>query len=111
MMPCLLAVISVSGLARATPIVVWEAPVAASGSVATKVELDRKLGRAWGDIELKDSRFDESSAVSTVMKKVDGLYYDSESKQVLYRLGDRPIVCAEDSTFLFIAVMKTTGKC
>jgi hypothetical protein len=49
--------------------------------------------------------------VGTIMKKVDGLYYDSGARQVLYRLGDRSIVCAEDSTFLFIAVMKTTGKC
>jgi len=111
MVPCLLAVISVSGLARATPIVVWEAPVAASESVATGFEFDAKLGRAWVDIELNDWRVDESGAVSTVMKKVEGLYYDSDSKQVLYRLGDRLIVCVEEARFLFIPVMKATGKC
>ncbi len=87
MMPSLLAVTSVSGLARATPIVVWEAPVAASDSVATAFEFDPKLGRAWVDIGLNDSRFGEPSTVGTIMKKVDGLYYDSESKQVLYRLA------------------------
>ncbi len=111
MMPCLLAVTSVSGLAPATPIVVWEALVAAPDSVATGFEFDPKLGRAWVDIVLNDSGFEGSSAVSTVMKKIEGLYYDSELKQVLYRLGDRLIVCVEEGRFLFIPVMKATGKC
>ncbi len=113
MMLCLLAVTSVSGLARATPIVVWEARVAASDSVATRFEVDPKLGRAWIDIDLTDSRFEAEASFSprTVMKKVDGLYYDSGLKQVLYRLGDHAIVCAEEARFLFMTVMKATGKC
>ncbi len=111
MMPCLLAVISVPGLARATPIVVMEAPVSAAYSVAATFEVDSKLGRAWIDIELTDSRFEASISDGTVMKKVEGLYYDSGLKQVLYRQGDHPIVCAQGTTFLGTIVMKTTGKC
>src|SRR5215831_2651991 len=109
--PCLLAVIFGSGHARATPIVVMEAPVNAGYNVAATFEVDPILGRAWIDIELMDSRFEASMPVSAVMKKVDGLYYDSGLRQVLYRQGDHPIVCAQETTFLGIAAIKTTGKC
>jgi len=33
------------------------------------------------------------------------------AEQVLFQQGDDPIVCAQETTFLGIAVMKTTGKC
>lgn len=111
MIPYLLALIFGSGLARATPIVVMEAPVNGDERVAATFDVDKKLGRAWIDIELTDSRFETSIPIGTVLKKVDGLYYDSGLKQVLYRQGDHPIVCAQETSFLGIAAMKTTGNC
>ena len=42
---------------------------------------------------------------------VEGLYYDSARKQVLYRTASEPIVCAEDATSLWTTYLKSTGQC
>ena len=110
LIPCLLAVISGAGVASAAPIVVLDAPIDEAESVSAKFDYDSKLGRAWIDIDEVDNRYEETP-VATVMKKVDGLSYDSETNQVLYRTGDRSIVCAEEKSFLGIGALYNTGDC
>ncbi len=46
-----------------------------------------------------------------ISKQVEGLYYDSARKQVLYRTGNETVVCAEDATFLWSTSLKSTGQC
>lgn len=123
---CFVAVISVSGVARAAEIivlevdesqraaraaqiVVFEAPVDEFQTVNAKFDVDSKLGRAWVDVENVDSEFQTSRTV--VNRKVDGLSYDSEAKEVLYRLGDGAIVCAEANSFLGMTTLRPTGNC
>jgi hypothetical protein len=107
---CFLVVISASGLAGAAPVVIFEAPISEFQSVSATFDFDSKLGRAWVEVESLDSEF-EPSWNAVTRKRVDGLSYDSQAKQVLYQRGDRPIVCAEETSFLGISSLKSTGNC
>jgi len=105
----LLAASCISGFAHASPIVVWEAPVNEYETVTAQFAFDSKLGRAWVDVEKVDSQFE--ALWSTGRVKVDGLFYDSVAKQVLYRSGDRRIVCGQVTSFLGLATVHPTGSC
>jgi len=73
-------------------------------------DVDRDLGRAWIDVVLTDD-YAEIAAPEVVRRPLEGLYYDTAKKQVIYRKGANGIVCAEDSTFLGIKSLKDTGQC
>ncbi len=126
MVVCVAAVISTSGLAgagqifvievdefqsvaRGAPILVFESPVDEFQTVNAKFDVDPKLGRAWVDVENVDSEYLASSNV--VNRKVDGLSYDSEAREVVYKQGDSSIVCAEATSFLGMTTMHPTGNC
>ncbi len=106
---CLLAVISVSGLARAEEILVFEAKVNEFQKLNAQFKFDSNLGRAWVDVEQLDSEF--QPVWGKVMRMVDGLSYDSQAKEVLYKRGDSKIVCAEAKTVLTESIARATGNC
>ncbi len=123
---CLVAVISVPGLARAgqiivfqvdeyqieasdSPTLVFEAPVDEFQTVTAKFDVDPELGRAWVDVENADFEFQVSR--NTVNRKVNGLSYDAEAKKVVYQRGGSAIVCAEAKSFLGMTTFDPTGNC
>jgi len=123
---CLVAVISTSGLARAgqilvievdesrsaapgAPVVVYDAPLDEFQSVNAKFDIDPELGRAWIDVESVDSEFQTTR--STVSRKVDGLSYDPESKQVIYQAAGSQIVCGEATSLLGMTRVRATDNC
>jgi hypothetical protein len=108
-----LVVGSFLGAANAAPIIVFEAPLDNwHQEVSADFGVNRELGRAWIDVKLTTDSFSEAPPTEEViMKMVEGLYYDSAHKQVLYRSGSEPIVCAEDATFLWMTHLKSTGQC
>ncbi len=101
------------GVANAAPIIVFEAPLdKGHQEVSADFAVNRELGRAWIDVRVTTDSFNESPPTEVVtMKMVEGLYYDSAHKQVLYRTASGPIVCAEDGTFLWTTHLKSTGQC
>lgn len=126
MVVCLVAVLGVSGLARAgqiviveidearspapgAPVTVYESPISESQSVYAKFDVDPELGRAWIDVEKVDSEY--FTTRSTQNQRVDGLSYDPESKEVIYRAGTNTVVCGEATSFLGITRVRTTDKC
>jgi hypothetical protein len=88
---------------------VFEQPVG-HVNLAAHFAVDRKDGRAWIDVVLTDSDYPDRVPV-VVRKKVDGLSYDQNSKQVIYRSGSKKIVCAEDYTVLGDTSLKESGAC
>jgi hypothetical protein len=89
---------------------VFERPLNSKDLDAAHFDVDRDLGRAWIDVVLiGDYTVDEEPEV--VRQKLDGLYYDPARKQVIYRIGAKRIVCAEDSSTLGITSLKDTGQC
>src|SRR5215470_10458647 len=81
-------------------------------TVSAEFAVNRKLGRAWIDVKVTMERYTEEPPTEEVfMKMVEGLYYDSARKQVLYRMASEPIVCAEDATYLWTTYLKSTGQC
>jgi len=75
--------------------------------------VDRELGRAWIDVQIQP-RFYYGEGLpepTVIMRRVDGLFYDSARKQVLYQTGAETSICAEDATFLFTTYLKNTGQC
>jgi len=126
MVVCLVAVVGVSGLARAgqivivqvdearsadpgAPVTVYESPISESQSVNAKFDVDPELGRAWIDVEKVDSEY--FTTRSTQKQRVDGLSYDPESKEVIYRSGTNAVVCGEATSFLGITRVRTTDNC
>ena len=105
--------VSLVGVADAAQIVVFEEPINDwNQSVSAEFAVNRKLGRAWIDVKVTTERYTEEPPTAEVtMKMVEGLYYDSARKQVLYRTASEPIVCAEDATFLWTTHLKSTGQC
>jgi len=105
--------VSLVGVADAAQIVVFEEPINDwNQSVSAEFAVNRKLGRAWIDVKVTTERYTEEPPTAEVtMKMVEGLYYDSARKQVLYRTASEPIVCAEDATFLWMTYLKSTGQC
>jgi hypothetical protein len=121
MVVCLVAVIGTSGLARAAeadaskggargaPVIVYEVPVDEFQTLNAKFDADSDLGRAWVDVEKFDTEFFPSR--NTVNKKVDGLSYDEATKDVVYQLAGKAIVCAQASNFLGMTTLRPTGNC
>ncbi len=100
-------------VANAAPVIVFEGPIdKGHQEVSADFGVNRQLGRAWIDVKVTTDSFNESPPIEVVtMKMVEGLYYDSAHKQVLYRTASGPIVCAEDTTFLWSTHLKSTGQC
>ena len=106
-------VVGFVGVANAEQVVVYQAPVDdSSQQISADFAVNRQLGRAWVDVEVQPG-FTGSEAlfIPPIEKRVDGLYYDSARKQVLYRTASGPIVCAEDATTLGETYLKNTGNC
>ena len=108
-----LVVGSFLGVANAAPVIVFEAPLDKwHQDVSANFAVNRKLGRAWIDVKVTTETNSEAPPPTEVMMRmVEGLYYDSARKQVLYRTASEPIVCAEDATFLWMTYLKSTGQC
>src|SRR5215831_6017758 len=101
------------GVANAEQVIVYEAVGGSSQLVSASFAVNRELGRAWADVQIQSTDFyvEGLPPVDVIMRRVDGLYYDSARKQVLYQTGAETIVCAEDATFLWSTHLKTTGRC
>jgi hypothetical protein len=104
---------SFAGVANAAQLIVFEQPVYNWGEEVSAVfAANRELGRAWIDVGVTSAVLgEEPPTVQVIPKAVEGLYYDSARKQVLYRAGAETIVCAEDATFLWSTYLKSTGQC
>jgi hypothetical protein len=110
---CALVVVSSIGVADAASVTVFEAPLDTSNQkILAGFAVNRELGRAWIDVQVEWPSPGEAAPYGEVIsKKVEGLYYDSARKQVLYRTATGPIVCAEDATILWSTYLKSTGQC
>src|SRR6266852_2153329 len=111
---CGLVVASFVGVADAAPVIVFEAPLDNSNQeVSADFAANRELGRAWIDVQLKSTHSlgEEVLQGEVIPKAVEGLYYDSARKQVLYRTATETVVCAEDATILWSTYLKNTGLC
>jgi len=109
-----LVVGSFVGVANASQIIVFEAPIDASKQqVSAEFGVNRELGRAWIDVKLQDTAYlgEGVPESEVIMRMLDGLYYDSARKQVLYRTAAETVVCAEDGTLLWTTYLKSTGNC
>src|SRR5215471_7654667 len=100
------------GAAYADQVIVYETPLASDHQISASFGVNRELGRAWVDVVVRplwsgsEPTFDPPTPW-----QVDGLYYDSAQKQVLYRTATGPVVCAEDATSLGGTYLKSTGNC
>lgn len=111
---CALVVVSFVGAADAADVTVLEAPLDNwKQAVSAGFEANRELGRAWIDVQVEstDPVGDEPSIPEVISKMVEGLYYDSARKQVLYQTATKTVVCAQDATFLWSTHLKSTGQC
>jgi hypothetical protein len=111
---CALVVGSFVGVADAAQVIVFEAPLDDwNQKVSADFAANRELGRAWIDVQVEPINpvGDEPSEPEVTSKAVEGLYYDSARKQVLYRTATKTVVCAEDATFLWRTYLKKTGQC
>jgi hypothetical protein len=101
------------GVANAAQLIVFEQPLNNwREEVSADFAANRELGRAWIEVELTTRALGEEGPTQEVIPKaVEGLYYDSARKQVLYRTGTETIVCAEDAVFLWRSYLKSTGQC
>ena len=110
---CVLTVGSFVGGAHAAQVIVFEAPLDnRNQEVSAVFAANRDLGRAWVDVQLDAYSGSEGLPGRDVISRlVEGLYYDSARKQVLYRTASDIIVCAEDATFLGSTYLKSTGQC
>lgn len=107
-----LVVVSFVGAANAAQLTVFEQPLDPNEEVSAAFAANRELGRAWIEVALTTRSLGEEGPTQDIISKaVDGLYYDSARKQVLYRTGTETIVCAEDATFFWSTYLKSTGKC
>ncbi len=109
-----LVVVSSVGVVDASQVVVFEAPIVNwNQEVSANFAMNRELGRAWVDVQVESNKSigDEAPDREVASKAVEGLYYDSARKQVLYRTATETVVCAEDATFLWGTYLKSTGQC
>jgi len=105
-------VVGFVGVAYADQVIVYEAPLSSDQHVSANFAVNRTLGRAWVDVEVRSSMSGSEALFELpIEKQVDGLYYDSARKQVLYRTATGPIVCAEDATSLGGTHLKSTENC
>jgi len=110
----LVAVGAFIGVANAEQVIVYEAPLDDSIRVTSAgFAVNRKLGRAWVEVGVQSRASGSEPAFDPpIRRRIDGLYYDSARKQVLYRTaGTEPIICAEDATTLWETYLKSTGNC
>jgi len=101
-------------VANASQIIVFEKPIDASKQqISAEFGVNRELGRAWIDVQIQETAYlgEGVPQSEVIMRILDGLYYDSAGKQVLYRTAAETIVCAEDGTFLWTTHLKSTGNC
>jgi hypothetical protein len=101
-------------VANASQIIVFEKPLDASKQqISGEFGVNRELGRAWIDVQIQETSYlgEGVPQSEVIMRMLDGLYYDSARKQVLYRTAAETIVCAEDGTFLWTTYLKSTGNC
>jgi len=112
---CAFAAVSFAGVANAAQVIVFEGPLDTSArqQISANFGVNRELGRAWVDVAIESPDFigEGLPTVDVVMRRVDGLYYDSARKQVLYQTGSETIVCADDAAFLWRTYLKSTGQC
>jgi hypothetical protein len=111
---CALVAVSFAGVANAAKVIVFEGPLDTSRQqISANFAVNRELERAWVDVAIQSGDFigEGLPTVDVVMRRVDGLHYDSARKQVLYQTGGETIVCAEDATFLWSTDLKSTGQC
>jgi len=110
---CAFMLRSLVGVANAAQLVVFEAPLDNwRQEVSADFAVNRELGRAWIDVQVASTnQGDEPQGREVISKAVEGLYYDPDRKQVLYRTATESVVCAEDATFLWRTYLKTTGRC
>ena len=100
--------------ANASQITVFEGPQDSwRQQISADFAVNRELGRAWVDVQIQPSNYigEGVPLPDVIMRAVEGLYYDSASKQVLYRTATESIVCAEDATLLWSTYLKSTGNC
>jgi hypothetical protein len=109
-----LVAVSFVKVANAAQLIVFEAPLDNwKKVVSADFVANRELGRAWIDVQVEwsNSIGEEPAEREVTSKAVEGLYYDSARKQVLYRTATETVVCAEDATFLWSTYLKSTGQC
>ena len=101
------------GVANAGQLIVFEQRLNYwNEGVSADFGVHRELGRAWIEVGLTSRPLGSEPLTQEVIQKaVEGLYYDSARKQVLYRTGTETIVCAEDATFFWRTYLKSTGRC
>ncbi len=102
------------GVANAQQVIVFEGPFDTSNQkISANFAVNCELGRAWIDVQIRPTFYygEGLPEPTVIMTRVDGLFYDSARKQVLYQTGAEPIVCAEDATFLLTTYLKNTGQC
>ncbi len=109
----LLGVGAFIGVANGEQVIVYQAPLdGSSEAISANFAVNRKLGRAWVDVAVQSGASgSEPQFAPPIQRQVDGLYYDSDRKQVLYRTATEPIVCAEDATTLGQTYLKSTENC
>jgi len=108
----LVGVAGLIGVANGEQVMVYESVGGSSQLVSASLAVNRELGRAWVDVQVQSGATSSEPAFDPpIEKQVDGLYYDSARKQVLYRTATGPIVCAEDETALWATYLKSTGNC
>jgi len=107
----LVGVAGLIGVANGEQVMVYESVGGSSQLVSASFAVNRELGRAWVNVQLQSGPSSEPAFDPPIEKQVDGLYYDSARKQVLYRTATGPIVCAEDATALWATYLKSTGNC
>ena len=91
---------------------IFERPIEYDDSISAQFNVDRDLGRAWVEVVLTPAVYgDEAPEPNIVKEAVHGLYYDRDTKQVIYQRGQTRTICAEDSTFLWSTSLKETGAC
>jgi len=112
---CALVTVSFAGVANAAQVIVFEGPLDTPSRqrISANFAVNRELGRAWVDVAIQSADFigEALPTVDVVMRRVDGLHYDSARKQALYQTGGETIVCAEDARFLWSTDLKSTGQC
>ena len=104
---------SFAGAANAAQLIVFEQPIYGwNQEVSADFGVNRELGRAWIDVGLTSPAVGDGLPETVIIPKaIEGLYYDSARKQVLYRSGSEVTVCAEDAKFLWSTYLKSTGQC
>ena len=102
-------VVAIVGAAHADQVIVYEAPLGSDEPISASFGVNPDLGRAWVDVVVRPGYSGSEPVFALPLQsRVDGLYYDSARKQVLYRTATGPIVCAED---VGQSSLNATGDC